>query len=175
MQSGQATSSGGMLESHRARDPRVSVFDVLIALLLLTLAAGLAYQQLIKSQELRDSERLQTQRRILLPGPRGNIYDRYGRLLVGNQSRWSVVLFLDELQLEFRRESIRIRNNYRATGDKELPSWGQMEQISHVSVAQRYLDQVNAITGRSERIDGAVLRRHFERQLYMPFTLVNDL
>ena len=44
-----------------------------------------------------------------MPGPRGNIYDREGRLLVGNRPRFAVVLYLDELREEFRREFIRIR------------------------------------------------------------------
>src|SRR5580658_10350754 len=132
------SSSGRLVESHRANDPRVMTFYFILAALFLTLAVGLAYQQLIKSPQLRQSERLQTMRRIIIPGPRGNVYDRNGRLLVGNRARFSVVLFLDELQGDFRRESIRIRTNYRATGDRDLPSWSQMEQIAHTSVAQRY-------------------------------------
>lgn len=170
-----ANRSGRLIESHRTFDPRVAFFYLVIAALLAILAAGLAYQQLIKTNAYRQSERQQTQRRILVPGPRGNVYDRAGRLLVGNRPRFSVVLYLDELQPDFRSESIRIRNNYRAIGDKDLPSWVQMEQIAHVSVAQHYLDQVNSILGRHDRIDPAVLRRHFERRLYMPYTLVDDL
>jgi penicillin-binding protein 2 len=169
------SSSGRMMESRQARDPRIFAFGLLVALLLLILFVGLAYRQLFQSPQLRESERLQTQRRVLTPGPRGNIYDRFGRLLVGNQPRFSVVLYLDELQGDFRRESIRIRNNYRATGDKELPNWSQMEQIAHASVAQNFLNQVDAITGRNDHIDARDLTRHFERQLYMPYTLVNDL
>ncbi len=166
---------GHLIESRNAGIPRVATFYVIVAAFLLFLAGGLAYQQLFKSNQFRESERLQTQRRVLIPGPRGNIYDRYGRLLVGNRPRWAVVLYLDELQPDFRRESIRIRNNYRATGDRDIPSWSEMERIAHVSVTQRYLDQVNAITGRHERIDGGALSRHFARQLYMPYPLVDDL
>jgi hypothetical protein len=60
---------------------------------------------------------MQSQRRVLVPGPRGNIYDREGNLLVGNRPRFAVVLYLDELRREFRDEYIRVRKNYRASGD----------------------------------------------------------
>ena len=167
--------SGPLVESHLAHDPRVVTFYFLVGALLLILATGLAYQQLIRAGAYSESERLQTQRRILIPGPRGNIYDRNGRLLAGNRPRFATVLYLDELQGEFRREAIRVRNNYRATGDKEVPSRDQLEQIAHASVAQKYLDQVNAILGRNDRIDPEVLARHFRRQLYMPYPLVDGL
>src|SRR5476649_789405 len=100
--------SGRLIESHLARDPRVFSFYFIIAGLLLILGVALGYHQLIQANAYRESERLQTQRRILTPGPRGNIYDRNGRLLVGNRPRFAVVLYLDELQEDFRRESIRI-------------------------------------------------------------------
>ncbi len=101
--------------------------------------------------------------------------DRNGVLLVGNSPRFTVVLYLDELQQDFFRESIRIRNNFRATGDRDLPTWSQLEQIAHITVAQRYLDQVDAILGRSDKIDADAFRQHFNRRLYMPYTLVEDL
>lgn len=43
-----AERSGSLVESHKGYDPRIILFYFLIAALLLTLAGGLAYQQLIK-------------------------------------------------------------------------------------------------------------------------------
>ena len=164
-----------MIEEHHGIDLRVASFYVIVAAALLTLVACLAYQQLKRTQTYNLTEQMQTERRVIIPGPRGNIYDRDGVLLVGNRPRYTVVLYLDELQQDFFREAIRIRNNYRATGDRDLPTRGQLEQIAHVTVAQRYLDQVNAILGRSERIDADAFKQHFNRRLYMPYTLVDDL
>ena len=166
---------GGLFETHRGRDPRLLLFHGLIAALMLVVAGGLAYQQLFKVDVYHERERQQTERRILVPGPRGNILDRNGRLLVGNRARFAVVLNLDELQPEVRAEAIRIRNNYRATGDRDVPDPGQLYQIAHVALVQRYLAQVNAILGTRQAVDVADLRRHFERQLLMPYTLVDDL
>jgi penicillin-binding protein 2 len=170
-----ANRSGNLVESHRALDPRIVFFYFAVAALLLTLIGGLAYQQLIKADIYQDRERVQNQRRILIPGPRGNIYDRENRLLVGNRPRFAVVLYLDELRQEFRREYIRIRKNYRETGDKELPSAGQMEQIARTAVVQRYLDQVDVILHRNDQVDTHDLARHFSRQLLLPYPLLDDL
>ena len=120
-----ADRKGSLLQSHKNYQPRVIFFYFVVALLLLTLAGGLAFQQLFKRDSHRETERMQNQRRILVPGPRGNIYDREGRLLVGNRARFAVVLYLDELRTDFRREFIRIRKNYRDTGDKDLPTWSR--------------------------------------------------
>ena len=76
--------SGSLLESHKNYQPRVVFFYFVVVFLLLVLAGGLAYQQLFNRDRHRDSERVQNQRRIHVPGPRGNIYDREGRLLVGS-------------------------------------------------------------------------------------------
>jgi penicillin-binding protein 2 len=171
----RADGPAALFETHKGRDPRVLLFHGIVAGLLLILACGLAYQELFRTDVYHERERQQTERRILVPGPRGDILDRYGRLLVGNRPRLAIVLYLDELQPEFHRESIRIRGNYRATGDRDLPSWGQMEQIAQNSVVQGYLDQVNAVLGTHQQVDAAALRRHFERQLLMPYTLMDDL
>jgi len=170
-----ADQSGSLVESHKGYNPRVILFYFIIALLLTVLGVGLAVQQLFKTDEHHERERMQSQRRILVPGPRGNIYDREGRLLVGNRPRFSAVLYLDELRREFRREYILIRKNYRATGDKDIPSPNQMELIARASVVQRYLDQVNEVLGRTERVDGRDLDRHFIRELLLPYTLIDDL
>ncbi len=167
--------SARMIEEHPGFDSRVIFFYVVVAAALLILAGGLAYLQLMKARTYSITEQQQTERRVIIPGPRGNIYDRNGVLLVGNSPRFTAVLYLDELQQDFFRESIRIRNNFRATGDRDLPTWSQLEQIAHITVAQRYLDQVDAILGRSERIDANAFRQHFNRRLYMPYTLVEDL
>lgn len=170
-----AESSGGLVESHKGYNPRIVFFYYVLAALLLTLVGGLGYQQLSKVGHYSDAERQQNQRRILVPGPRGNIYDRNRNLLVGNNHRFSVLLHLDELKAQLHREHIRIRNNYRATGDKDVPSYSQLEQISRVTLVQRYFDQVNAILRRSGQIDARALRRHFDRQLLLPFTLLDGL
>jgi penicillin-binding protein 2 len=174
-----ADRSGSLVESHKGYDPRIIFFYFVLAALLLTLVGGLAYQQIFKNVQHSEAERQQNQRRVIIPGPRGNIYDRDGRILVGNRPRFSVVLYVDELRGELLREHVRIRKNYRALGDKDL-QYGDIEQIARVSVAQRYLDQVNSIlhrdpNGEDAQINAKRLKEHFSRTLLLPYTLIDDL
>lgn len=166
---------GSMVESHRGYDPRLWLFYGLLALLLATLAAGLAYQQLGRTDLHRERETVQSQRRVVVPGPRGNLFDREGRLLVGNRPRFAVTLNLDELRTEFRREYLRVRRNYRETGDKDLPNAAQLERIARVSVVQGYLQTINRILGIREKVNAEALERHYSQARILPFILLEDI
>ncbi|MCX6952987.1 MAG: penicillin-binding transpeptidase domain-containing protein, partial [Verrucomicrobia bacterium] len=174
-ESNLAESSGSLLEAHKGYDPRIVAFYFVLAALLLTLVGGLAYRQLIQSETYSERERLQSQRRVLVPGPRGNIYARDGvTVLVGNRPHFSVVLYLAELKSEFIREADLIRRNYRQSGITNV-SASTYAKIARVSVVQRYLDQVGKILGRTEAVDDRSLARHFNEQLLLPYTLIDDL
>ncbi len=166
---------GSMVESHRGYDPRLWLFQGLLVLMLLVLAAGLGYQQLGRADQHRERETVQSQRRVIVPGPRGNIFDRDGHLLVGNRPRFAVTLNLDELRAEFRKEYIRIRKNYRETNDKDLPSAAQLERLARVSVVQGYLHRVNRILGTRYRVDATQLERHYHQARILPYLLLEDI
>lgn len=167
--------AGRLIETYKARNPRVIFFYFVVAVLLTVLAGGLAYQQLARTDIYNESERIQNQRRILIPGPRGDIYDREGRLLVGNRARFSVVIYLDELRSEFRTEFYKIRRAYRESGDKDLPTATQLMRIARYSVVNRYLGQVNLALGKEHVLESTLLTNHFHRELLLPFTLIEDL
>jgi penicillin-binding protein 2 len=166
---------GGFFEAYKGYNPRVIFFYPVVLLLLAVLAGGLAYRQLMRTEIYAEREKVQNQRRILVPGPRGNIYDREGHLLVGNRPRFAVVLYLDELRGEFRREYLKIRGAYRESGDKDLPNATQMEQIARFAVVDHYLQVINKALGRTGEVDAPALTRHFRSQLLLPFTLIDDL
>lgn len=168
---------GSLVESHKGYDLRIIFFYFAVAALLLVLACGLAYQQIIKTADHDKTEKFQNQRRVLIPGPRGNIYARDGvTTLVGNKPRFAVMLHLDELKLELRREHIRIHNNYLAAGEKkDVPSYSQLEQLARVSLVQRYLDQLNTILGRDDQVDAKKVDAHFKQNLLLPYPLMTDL
>jgi penicillin-binding protein 2 len=170
-----------IIETYRPQHTRLLLFQALIAAMLLVLVGGLAYRQIIQYGDYGERERLQNQRRVLVPGPRGNVYDRDNRLLVGNRSRFAVTLFLDELRREFRREYIEVVRRYReseTSGDimrSDRPSPAQFEQIARAQVVQRYLDQINRLLDRDEKVDMRELNRHFQQQLLLPYILLDDL
>ena len=164
-----------LVETHKGWDPRLMLFYPVIAVLLIVLVGGLAYQQFFRADNYHEQEKQQTQRRILIPGPRGNIFDREGRLLVGNRPRFAVTLYLDELRKEFRREYLTVRKNYRDLEDKDIPNASQLEGIARYNVVQHYLDQVNRALDRNEKVDATALNRHFSEHLLLPYILLDDL
>jgi penicillin-binding protein 2 len=164
-----------LIETHSARNPRLLLFFGIVSGLLLVLVGGLAYRQLLKTGLYNERERLQNQRRVIVPGPRGNIYDRNGVLLVRNRPRFSVVLNLAELRGEFRGEYKKIERNYSKMEKGERPNSDQMARIARASVAQRYLDKINTILGRTETVRTEELNRHVNQTLLLPYVLLDDL
>jgi penicillin-binding protein 2 len=164
-----------LIETHSSRNPRLLLFYGIIAGLLVLLAGGLVYRQLFKSGLYSERERLQNQRRVIFPGPRGNIYDRDGRVLVGNRPRFSVVLDLAQLRGEFRTEFRKIEHNYSSLDRAERPNFDQLERIARSSVVQGYLDKLNFILGRNETVRTTELNRHVSQTLLLPYVLLDDL
>ena len=174
---------------HRGDKPRM------VFLLLVTLAAslllilGLAWLQLIAPHKFEAIEKKQIERRILNPGPRGDIYDRNGKLLVGNRPHYTAVVYLDDLRPEFRKEYSaiiraerqRITAVYLATALEKRgksppsPNYGKLEWQARTNVIQRYLDQINQITGQNNRLSGKKIKRHYREKLMLPLALVQDL
>ncbi len=74
------------IETHRARNPRLFLFHGVVAALLIVLVSGMAHRQLFKTGLYSERERLQNQRRVIVPGPRGRILDRDGNVLVDNRA-----------------------------------------------------------------------------------------
>ncbi len=167
--------SGTLIESHRGYDPRLWVFYGVVVIMLGALGAGLYYQQLLRADLHRERETVQSQRRVVVPGPRGNLYDRDGRLLVGNRPRLAAALHLDELRAEFRREFLRIRRNYREADDQNIPSSAELERIARVSVVKGYLATVNRILGTRYEVNPETLERHYRQQRILPYLLLEDI
>jgi len=85
------------------------IFKVFYSILFLTLIVFLSNLQLIKSDEFKNKERVQGQRRIIKPGTRGDIIDRDGKLLIGNKPDFSAVIHLDLLKDEIFKEKIYLK------------------------------------------------------------------
>lgn len=164
-----------LIERRTHRNPRLLVFYGLVIGIVVVLTSGLAYRQLLNSGKYAERERLQNLRRVVSPGPRGNIYDREGRLLVGNRPRFTVVLDLAELRGEFLAEQRTIARNFNALPKEERPNLDQRVTIARTTVAQRYLDQVNFILGRHEKVRAPDLNRHVNQMLLLPYVLLDNL
>ncbi|MGJ8640789.1 MAG: penicillin-binding transpeptidase domain-containing protein [Opitutaceae bacterium] len=174
---------------HKGDNPRILFFLWLILISSGILIIGLAWSQLIATNEFKEIEKRQTERRILKPGPRGDIYDRNGKLLVGNRPHYSAAVYLDDLRKEFRKEFVIVRNEADAKLIEEFentPVDQRPDQppianrrdcgwTARMNVIQRYLDQVNEITGRNDTLARSKVIRHFNEKLLLPLPLVEDL
>ena len=175
---------------HRGENPRIIFFFWIVILASITLVLGLAWRQLIANQKYEAIEKRQTERRILKPGPRGDIYDRKGNLLVGNRPHYSAVVYLDDLRREFRSEYSkiiraereRIRKAYdlrpkieRAGVAPPAPNYNELQWVARKNVIEIYIDKINVITGREDTITTRAIIRHFNEQLLLPLVLVEDL
>src|SRR5258708_24738690 len=163
------------IESHRARNPRLLLFHGIVAGLMLVLVGGMAFQQLFRTLKYSERERLQNQRRVVVPGPRGRILDRDGNVLVDNRARFSVVLNLADLRAEFRNEFKVVKANYGNLPAAERPDGDQLARIARASVTQRYLDKINFILNRHETVRTDDLNRHVNQTLLLPYLLLDDL
>ncbi len=174
---------------HRGENPRILFFFWILMFASLVLVVGLGWRQLIANQKYKEIEKRQTERRILKPGPRGDIYDRKGNLLVGNRPHYSAVVYLDDLRREFRAEYShiiraereRLSKAYELTPESEredsqlTPNYNELQWAARQNVIQRYVDEINRITGREDTISMRKIIRHFNEQLLLPLALVEDL
>lgn len=144
------------------------ILSGIVGLCLLFLFSGLVVNQIFLYPKYKKEEIRQNQRRIIIPGPRGNIYDREGRLLVGNRPRYSAVVFLNELRPEFRKEYFRLLEQGRERNY-------QLQIDARANVVQNYQDQVAEVLGRKLKVDPGDIERHFRSELLLPFPLISDL
>lgn len=162
-------------------NPRLNVFFVIFGLLFVVLVAGLGWRQLLVQGEWKTKEERQNLRRVIQPGPRGNILDRHGRVLVANRPHFSAVVYLRELRDEFEKEYSARLNDMRTRHREEKPNepfrfnWQDLRWEARQAVLQRYLDQINEILGTDEQVTLKELQRHYWNRLLMPFPLMGDL
>lgn len=154
-------------------NPRIFLIYMVIGLCAISLIIGLAFRQLIQEEAFAAAVERQNYRRILMPGPRGLIYDRAERVLVGNRPLFSAVVYLNELRSEFRDEYYRRVRWQRERGLN--PDRYALNIETRQAVVQRYMNRINQILGLSQTVDSGEIERHFSQSLLLPFPLVTDL
>lgn len=154
---------------------RLLLFYGLLALMMGTLLAGVGYRQLIESDSFSLRVKKQNHRRIVTPAPRGIIYDREGRVLVGNEPRFSAVVYLSDsgVREAFRREYGMLKRGYLERNEDYNVS--ALIKQARGNVVQTYLNDVNLMLGRDEQVSGEDVSNHFIRNPLLPFPVVRDL
>ncbi|MDR0351673.1 MAG: hypothetical protein LBH49_03465 [Puniceicoccales bacterium] len=137
------------------------------------LATGLFWRQIICHEHFLQKERHQNLRRILIPAPRGNIYDRNGKLLAYNSPKHELQLYLPLLRQEFNREYGRLLKTTKASG--LIINKKNLQFESRKNVTQKYIDQANALTGRNLVLSQSKIERHYNQELLIPLVIMDNL
>ena len=158
-------------------NPRIRIFYVLFALAFLILAIVLGYRQIYLYDYYVEKGERQSMRRVIEPGARGDIFDRYGRLLVTNEPRFSAVVYFNEIRKELREEYFRLKKKYLAAKDSgaEMPSVAQITKQARANVLNGYVDRINMILGSDYKLADDDYDRHFRQKALLPFPLVKNL
>ena len=163
-------------ENTKKYQSRLWIFYGLLIVFMSILYGGLFYRQLVESESHTNREKIQNQRRILTPGPRGNLLDREGRVLVANRSKFSAVVFLsdDLVQSAFHNHYRSLVRDYRERKET-IESYSQLRIHSRAMVLQSYLSEVNRLIGRQLEVDANDISRHLYVNPLLPYPLVENL
>jgi len=154
-------------------NPRINIFLFIFTALFIYLIAGLSWTQLVKSSEYYNKGERQSLRRVLYPGPRGDIYDRNGQLLVGNRPHFAAVVYLEELRNDMRKHYYAMVREKRKLNKRVNRT--DLRNEARKDILQSYLNQINGLLGRDEKIDEKAMVRHFSERLILPLPLIKDL
>lgn len=175
---------------------RFAALGSFILLLFSLLVYRLFSLQLVDSNDYTQRAQNQSRRLLILPAPRGNIYDRHGHLLVGNRPCYNVVADFSDLRGEIRQEYAQLRRTDRqfrqlisATEEssslspeeraerrsRQKKRADELARLAPANVLQRYLDKVNAVLNRREVVDIDSAHKHLYGQRAIPYTLISDI
>ncbi|MDR2812245.1 MAG: hypothetical protein LBB05_00410 [Puniceicoccales bacterium] len=152
---------------------RIAILGTFFLGVFLFLVSGLFYRQVIQYDYFCQKEERQNQRRIVLPAPRGDIYDRNGKLLVCNRPSFDLQLHFDDIRSEVHREYVRlIKELHTSQNPVDRDS---LQKRARQNIVEKYLELANAITGRSVALDAKTLERHYRESLLLPITILSNL
>ena len=98
-----------LYEKHHPESRRLWLFKVIFGTLFSILFFVLSYRQIFQNADFSEKERKQGQRRIIRPGPRGDVIDREGNLLIGNRAHFSATLHIEQLKSEIWENKVKLR------------------------------------------------------------------
>jgi penicillin-binding protein 2 len=129
---------------------RIYVVLMLMGLAVLTLFGNLWHLQISRLSQFEDRQKIQSLRRVRLPGIRGKIYDRNGLCLADNRPVYSIALFPEQV---------------RRSGP-----WSRT--IDH---AMEVIDEVSETIGIEPTVDRDKIWKHIRLRLPLPLILWSDI
>ncbi len=114
------------------------------------LASRLHTLQVRESGDYASSQLRQSVRRVLLPAPRGRIFDRNGEILADNRPSYCIAVYVEEL--------------------RQPGTWSNT-----VNAVEARLDEISASLGVPRQITRSDIRRHISKRLPLPLLAWQDV
>jgi len=145
----------------KALHRRINFFVGLVVAIFLVLVFRLAYLQLLETDRFRTLARENSMRLIPIEAPRGEIFDRHGKKIVGNRPVYNVSL----VNLGLKREELAqvVNRLARLLGKPEHEIWKEinnekLRRYEPVTIARNVpLDVVTRIEERRKELPGVVI------------------
>ena len=158
---------------HKLRNNRIKAFYIVLAVVFVYLTCGLFYRQVIQKKYFEKKQDRQSLRRIVIPGTRGNIYDRNGILLAGSKRQFVINLDLCELAKEVREKYLsaikfNVENGIRFKYKDLKRSIGE-------GVLEKYIDDINQKIGTDISISYEEIEQHITRNFLLPMRILNNI
>ncbi len=161
---------------------RLSVVGAIFLICAVLLIIWLARRQIFESDEYMGKHARQSLRLVMIPAPRGEIYDRHGNPIVVNKPRYSVTVDLSSRVLreeidakyieyvkEARKEIINLDSSTRKI-DRDV-----LLNNARIDVLKNCLTLVNEVIGRDTELDPRAVLRHFAQKRTLDYPLVENL
>ena len=129
---------------------RLLVLALLVVGALWTLIARLHTLQVKQSDDFESSQIRQSVRRVLLPAPRGRIFDRNGLCLADNRPSYCIAVYAEEL--------------------RKPGAWSNT-----VNAVDARIDELSAALGIERQISRADIRQHIAKRLPLPLLAWQDI
>jgi penicillin-binding protein 2 len=127
----------------KKNDPHLRVMTWVVLLGMGILFAGLWWVQIISYRHFSENQKAQAFRTVRIPAIRGKILDRHGAALAENQPSYNVIIYLDELREEFKKEWARSRPR------RQVPdlSWSE-KALSWVGIRSKQPPKMKLLPAR---------------------------
>ncbi len=137
------------------------------------ISSPLWWVQIISYRHYTENQKSQSFRTVRIPAIRGKILDRHGVALAENRLSYNVILYLDELRHEFRKEWSLTRppRNVRLT----LAQRRALEAQTRYRVASNVVQQVAAILQQPIPFAFGDFMKHYTNQLALPLPILVNL
>ena len=127
-------------EEKRTASWRMALLALLFGWAIVFLAKSLHQVQVVQTQDFSRDQARQSIRRVQVPGPRGNIYDRNGVCLAENRASYCLAYYAEEFRTRKRgRRWIDIINAVNEDIDRLAVAVGIPREISYTAVSNHVI------------------------------------